>query len=296
MVYFVSVPDSVHQLLYEETHKKVIEYYNKMQPYYEILWALNDSLAMHYGFWDDTAKNAYQAQINENRYISECLQLDASDIVLDAGCGVCGTALWMASNYRCKVKGITICVSQVKRGLKYIKKRKLEHLVSIELNDFCNTGYTNESFTKIFGIESICCANSKEEFISEAYRLLKPNGRLVIADGIRKMDDMPPDLKKIYDIFCEGWALPGLASLEELKQGFSKAGFVDINVEILTAKVLPSAQRIWIINIPFYIPVTILNIFHIAPVLYKDTITGLNQKKIFEKGIGEYIVISGRKP
>lgn len=285
------------ELTEKELHKHIIDYYNATQFLYNILWMTNNSLAMHYGIWDETIKNLNDAQINENKIIAERLNLGSSDIVMDAGCGICGTSIWMAKNLGCKAIGLTITEKQVQQAKKYIKKSKVERLVQVELKDFSKTDYPNESFTKIFGIESICYANKQEDFAKEAFRLLKSKGRFVRADGFLTTKEMTPNAKKLYGEWCEGWAVPGLSTINEYTQILKDVGFINIEVIAMTEKIIPSAHYMWWINIPLYIPFRILSAIKILPrTNYMDIVASLNQKDLFCKGITSYLIITADKP
>ncbi len=98
-----------------DINKLIINYYNATQFFYNIMWMTQSSLAMHYGIWDNGIKKLNDAQINENKIISELLQLNSSDVVMDAGCGICGTSIWMAENYHCKAIGLTILKNKLNK-------------------------------------------------------------------------------------------------------------------------------------------------------------------------------------
>jgi tocopherol O-methyltransferase len=89
----------------EEVHHEVIDYFEKTQLFYEILWMTGDSYAMHFGIWDGNVRNITEAQQRENELVGQELQLSSDDTVLDAGCGLCGTGIWMARNIWCHVTG-----------------------------------------------------------------------------------------------------------------------------------------------------------------------------------------------
>lgn len=281
----------------EQVKQQIIDYYNHMDFFYENLWANKNSLGFHYGFWEDGIKNRHAAILNENRRISESLALNKSDIVLDAGCGVCGSSIWMAENYGCSVTGITLSEQQVRKAFGHIKRRKVEHLVNAEVMDYCNTTYQDKSFTKIFGMESVCCAFNKAAFAREAFRILKPGGRLVVADGFLMTHDMSPEKKKIVDEFCHGWGLPNCVTIDEFRQYLVQAGFVNVKIEDRTKSVLPSARTIWRLNVPFYLPLKVLCSLKILPPVYiEDTVSSIRQFDMFDKNIGNYAVFSADKP
>ncbi len=145
--------------------EKVRAYYNTVQKTYDNYWMNKENLAMHLGFWDKDTKGVHEALINENQYVANSLNITKNDIVLDAGCGVGGTAIWVAEKYGVKVIGVNIVEKQIEAAKKYAKERKIDHLVNFELKDYADTGFPNESFTKVYNIESFCKSTQKENVL-----------------------------------------------------------------------------------------------------------------------------------
>ncbi len=120
--------------------------------------------------------------MNEVMMIAAGIKPD--DTVLDAGCGVGGSSIFLASTLGCRVTGITLSERQVNLAIENAKKTEnIDGLVDFKVMNYYATDFPDASFDVIWGCESICYADSKEQFIKEAYRLLKPGGRLVVADG-----------------------------------------------------------------------------------------------------------------
>ena len=127
-------------------NKKIEEYCDDTQILYNILW----SKANHYGFWDKGTKKLSDAIENTNRFVSELLDLQKNDYVLDAGCGVGGSSFFMAENFGAKIIGISLSSKHIKQARKDAKKLHLGNSVSFEKMDFNNTKFKDETFTKIF--------------------------------------------------------------------------------------------------------------------------------------------------
>jgi cyclopropane fatty-acyl-phospholipid synthase-like methyltransferase len=280
-----------------DINKLIINYYNATQFFYNIMWMTQSSLAMHYGIWDNNIKKLNDAQINENKIISNYLQLNSSDIVMDAGCGICGTSIWMAENCHCKAIGLTLCEKQAEQASKIIKKRNLERQVSVEIKDFCKTDYKDEFFSKIFGIESICYAPDQKAFAIEAYRLLQPGGCFVRADGFLSKKDLTPYEKKVLSEWCEGWAVPGLETIEDYEKKLRDVGFTNIKSIVITDKIIKSAKAMWWINMPFYLPFKLLYILKLlSRDNFMDVLASLNQRELFINGITSYVIVTADKP
>jgi cyclopropane fatty-acyl-phospholipid synthase-like methyltransferase len=256
-----------------------------------------DSYAMHFGIWDEQARSITDAQQRENRIVADELRLGASDVVLDAGCGVCGTGIWMARNIGCQVTGITLSEKQSRIAERYIRRHKVGHRVNVMVRNMCDTGFDDASFTAICGIESVCQTHDKIAFLKEAYRLLKPGGRICVADGFLGSKTMAPADEKLYAECCEGWAVPRLETVEDFTAMMRQAGFADISADDRTKDTLRLARRVWYINAPLYpIYKFLYRLGLISRVSYMDVVASVNQRKVIENGIARYAILSGQKP
>ncbi len=77
---------------------------------------------------------------------------------------------------------------------------------------------------------SNCVVNlsiDKPKVYAEAFRVLKPGGRLVISDPVR-VADIPAAVKAGEDAYCG--CVAGAASVEEITSWLSEAGFEDIRI------------------------------------------------------------------
>ena len=106
----------------ESYHKNIVEYYNSTEHSYKDAWDLNNSLAIHYGYWDSTVKSFSQSLLRMNEIMIEAAEIKSSDKVLDAGCGVGGSSIFIATNKGCNVTGISLSERQVQQAIDNAKK------------------------------------------------------------------------------------------------------------------------------------------------------------------------------
>ena len=72
-------------------HKNIVDYYTESENAYKDSWDLNNSLAIHYGYWDDKVKSFRQSLLRMNEVMMEAAEIKTKDKVLDAGCGIGGS-------------------------------------------------------------------------------------------------------------------------------------------------------------------------------------------------------------
>src|SRR6185436_20117279 len=148
----------------EEYHKKIVEYYAATENAYKDSWDLDNSLAIHYGYWDKKVRSFPQSLMRMNEVMMEAAQIKSTDNVLDAGCGVGGSSIFLAPQTGCKVTGNTLSEKQAVQANLNAKKKGVETLVDFKVMDYCDTTFANENFDIVWGCESICYADDKRKF------------------------------------------------------------------------------------------------------------------------------------
>lgn len=230
--------------------RPIIDYYESCESDYRLFWNLDHSMAMHAGFWDDTTKSLSDALNRENEVLAEIAQISTTDRVLDAGCGVGGSSIFLASRYGCNVIGITLSSKQASKALSNATKYGVAPQVSFQVRDYCNTQFPDASFDVVWGLESVCHATDKAQFVKEAYRLLKPGGRMILADGFASKTQYIPQEAYEMKKWLKGWGVDSLETVGAFENHLYNNGFQQINFRNITKNVLPSSRRLYFISFP----------------------------------------------
>jgi cyclopropane fatty-acyl-phospholipid synthase-like methyltransferase len=280
------------------TKKEIATYYNHTLLHYRVGWQLDKSKGLHYGLWYPDTKNLHEAIQNTNKKIGSFIKNKDGFDVLDAGCGVGGSAIFLAQNYHCNVHGITLSKAQLDQGNKYLEKTEVRKQVQLSVQDYSQTSFDNESFDLVFGIESFCHSDDKSETYKEAYRLLRPGGQLVIIDSIKTAKGSRPENRKTLEWLFHRWAISDLDDGHETVKNLKAAGFDGIDIENLTNNARKSINIIYrrafwgLITIPLYWLVY-QNKYGFTR---RHPESGWALHKCFRNNLLEYVCISATKP
>jgi SAM-dependent methyltransferase len=113
------------------------------------------------------------------------------------------------------------------------------------VQDYTHTNFEDESFTLIWACESMCHAQEKINFYKEAYRLLKPGGRLICADYFRNKRPLAPEGEILLHDWLNGWSIKDIDTVEEHCSNARQCGFKDFIFEDITRFTKPSLKRLY---------------------------------------------------
>lgn len=264
--------------------------------YYQADWHHH----MHYGFDRDLPRGGNPTE-HMVRYLARLAGLKAGDKMLDAGCGVGGSSIFLARELGLDCTGITLMEAQARlaRGFaaKGVPRAKGSGKARFAANDFHLPAFKAGSFDAVWALESFDHAVDKRAWIAGMFDLLKPGGRLVIADGFRTEAPHDRALAKAYDAFLAGWAVPHLCSASEIETWAREAGFSVAHAEDISADVMPHARAIFRFGLLF-IPVrwALARLGLTSREKLGNAYATYYQYLTFRKGLWEYRAYCFRKP
>lgn len=233
--------------------------------FFEKYWSIHAKLmhaeknmTIHFGHFGKGVRTHEEAVLNRNNIAGKRLDLDAlaktNSVILDAGCGVGGTCIQFAKKYpNIKFIGITNTPFEIKLAHKFAQQNLVSSNTAFIVGDYLKIGIINNYFDGIFAIQSFGRANDKKQFLHEAYRILKPNKKILIDDAFMNKKPDKYFIKLLYDIYCTSWEVPYIQDIENFKFYLKEVGFGNIQVTDTTKNVGLSFLIIGLKWLSFYL-------------------------------------------
>jgi MPBQ/MSBQ methyltransferase len=226
-------------------------YYEEAGPDYA---AWSPYFNMHFGFFrwgmSPLRREAMLEQMNHEVQTRLGLTTERGARVYDMGCGLGATLRSLSRRLpKAELKGITLVPWQLEQGRALNQSCAEGARITLTLGDYEHTAEPSESFDAVYAIESSCYAGGadKSAFLQEAHRLLRPGGRLVVADGFLGPGRLRGPQKPIFRRLCECWAISTLGEIGPFQQELERLGFTDIVVEQIQSRVTPSVLHVpWV--------------------------------------------------
>lgn len=223
----------------------IAEYYEKTEVHYRRGWDLSRSLAMHYGYWDEKTKSFPHSLHRMNEVLATFGNIRRGEKILDAGCGVGGSSIFLAKEKGCEVTGITLSAQQVERAKANVQAAGIEQRLAFQQADYTSTPFTDNSFDVIWALESAVHDPEKHGFFGEAKRILRPRGRIVMGEYIKTSNPMPSRDHKLFHRWLDAWAIANLSTLPHLKTVAAEHGFDTVEVREITPHIRKSSWRMY---------------------------------------------------
>lgn len=224
-------------------NSQIQQFYDASSGLWEQVWGEH----MHHGYYGSTGnekKDRRQAQIDLIEELLNWAGVRQAESILDVGCGIGGSSLYLAQKYNARVTGITLSPVQASRATERSHEAGLASQVQFQVADALDMPFADDTFDFIWSMESGEHMPDKEKFLQECYRVLKPGGVFLMATWCHRpiapatgqlTVDEQQHLAEIYRVYC----LPYVISIPEYEAIAQNLSFQNIRIADWSDAVAP---------------------------------------------------------
>ncbi len=214
--------------------KRVIQtHYDLSTLFYRLMWGPH----IHHGLWSaNESPQVAQRQLTEE--MAKLADIQTGQRVIDIGCGMGGSSIWLARNLQCQVTGVTISPvqrrwAQTSAALKGTRPRPEFLRADAEAIQF-----PAASADVVWSIECTEHLFDKPAFFRKAAGWLRPGGRMAICAWLSGDDEQAEQTQRLVYEVCEGFFCPSLGTQADYRQWMTDAGLSVRSTHIWTPRVL----------------------------------------------------------
>ena len=215
-----------------QTVAGVAGHYDELDVAYRRIWGEH----VHHGYWRSGRESPAEAADALVRLVAERLDLEPGQAVCDIGCGYGATAADLATRHGVSVLGLTVSAAQ-----EAVARSREAAGVTFLRRDWLDNRLPDASFDRAYAIESSEHMVDKDRFFTEAARVLRPGGRLVVCAWLEGETARPWEKRHLLEPICTEGRLPSMGSRADYDELAARAGLVAVGYEDISRNV----RRTW---------------------------------------------------
>ncbi|WP_211875421.1 class I SAM-dependent methyltransferase [Plastoroseomonas arctica] len=206
-------------------------------------------LYLNLGYWKE-AQTIDEACAALALLVAETARMGPRDEVVDVGFGFADQdMLWVEKFAPRHITGLNVTPVHVRIGRARVERRGLSSRIDLREGSATAMPLPDASCDVVTAVESAFHFNTREAFLAEAFRVLRPGGRLVLADLIRAAPADTAGGRRwqacTWPVFARIFSVPD-ANADE-REGYAgklaAAGFGDVSVVPIGQDVFPGWHR-----------------------------------------------------
>lgn len=209
------------------TAASVARHYDELDLAYRRLWGDH----VHHGYWRTGRETPDEAVAALVELVEERLALADGQRVCDIGCGYGATAAQLLKRHRLSIVGLTLSAAQEE-----IAAAQAADFTCLR-RDWLSNGLETGSFDRAYAIESSEHMADKPRFFTEARRILRRDGRLVVCAWLEGQRVAEWQARHLLVPICREGRLPSMGSRADYEKmaeaaGFRLTGYQDISHDV----------------------------------------------------------------
>lgn len=227
---------------HKKSVQKVISYFNTGESRWGYSLLLKGT--KHFGYYPKGKERIFMknAQSLMELELGKRLNKPKNSLILDAGSGEGNVAIYLAQKFGFRIEGVDLLDFAVKIANKKVKSLGLRNQVHFQTGDYTYLKFPDKTFDGVYTMETLVHVPDYKKALKEFYRVLKPDGKLVLFEySVLPPEYLSEEERYYWDIIVEETAMHSLPHFlhDKFPEILREAGFKNVSVENITPRIFP---------------------------------------------------------
>lgn len=198
---------------------------------------------LNFGLWDEGIKDFVPAAENLVRHVGELAGLNSESRLLDVACGMGTQDVYFVRHFApAHIDALDVTWKHIELGRRRASEAGFgEDRLQFHHGTATQLPFPDNTFTHVIGIEGPAHFDTREKFMREAFRVLKPGGVIAMSDYTLKRQPRTLFDRTVMEITRRLWEVPreNMDSADGYRAKMERTGFSNVNIEEAGARVIP---------------------------------------------------------
>ncbi|HEX8473718.1 MAG TPA: methyltransferase domain-containing protein [Pyrinomonadaceae bacterium] len=201
---------------------------------------------LNFGLWENGIDDFVAAAENLVHRMGTLLGLNQESRLLDVACGMGTQDVYLSRHFAPQqIDGLDVTWKHIAHGRRRASEAGFADRLHFHHGTATAIPFPDASYTHVLSIEGPVHFNTREAFMREAHRVLKPGGVFALSDYNLVREPRNGFERFILETTLKLWQVPkeNADSVESYKMKLERSGFVNVRIQEVGEDVIPGYYR-----------------------------------------------------
>jgi ubiquinone/menaquinone biosynthesis C-methylase UbiE len=201
---------------------------------------------LNFGLWTPGVTDYVTAAEAMVLHLGRMLELSAAARLLDAAPGMGAQDVLLDRSFGpLEIDAVDVTAAHVAQARRRAREAGAEHRLRFHHGSATRLPFDDQTFSHALCLEAAHHFDTRGQFFTEAARVLKPGGLLVLADFVLTHPPRTAWHRLVLEATCSLWQVPraNVATIDQYEAALSSAGFRMSDAQVVSDRTFPGYYR-----------------------------------------------------